>query len=162
MAFLKSLLTTGGLTAGAAAMGSVASSQGVDDDWYRRLDKPGFQPPAAAFPIVWTTLYADIALTSAGVLSARPRRARLKDDRRGYLAALTVNLVLNASWSWVFFRKHRLALALVVAALLAMSSFDLARRAGRVRRGHGLLLLPYALWCSFATVLTARLAAANS
>ena len=188
--FLKSLTKTGLLTACAAVVGSIASSDGAQSRWYRALDKPAIQPPAVAFPVVWTSLYLDIALTSAGVLSARPRgsevdgrarrrgaterhgtrrggaaergrRRRRTDPRKGYLTALTTNLVLNAGWSWVFFRQHRLLPALGVALALALSSFDLARRAGRVRGGYGWLLVPYALWCAFATVLTARVAALN-
>ena len=37
------------------------------------------------------------------------------------LAALAVNLLLNASWSWVFFKAHRIGLAIGVAAALAVS-----------------------------------------
>jgi benzodiazapine receptor len=44
--------------------------------------------------------------------------------------------------------------AIVVAGALAMSSIDLARRAGQTHRAAGIALSPYAAWCSFATVLT--------
>ena len=44
-----------------------------------------------------------------------------------------------------------------VAALLAASSIDLARRAGAAGPGHRNFLLPYAAWCSFATVLSAEI-----
>ena len=48
-----------------------------------------------------------------------------------------------------------------VAALLAASSIDLARRAGRAGRGPGLALVLYAAWCTFATALTAEIARRN-
>ena len=46
--------------------------------------------------------------------------------------ALAVNLAVNAGWSWVFFRWHRLGPAVGVAGLLTLSSADLVRRTARV------------------------------
>ena len=51
-------------TAMAAVAGSVASQQGVRG-WYTKIRKPGYVPPNAVFPVAWTTLYVDIAATSA-------------------------------------------------------------------------------------------------
>jgi tryptophan-rich sensory protein len=172
--FLKSLVTTGLLTAAAATAGSLASQE-VKGHWYRTLPKPSIQPPRAAFPVVWTALYADIALTSAGVLDAGSTLGDGTSERdrtdaaapaaagasRGYVAALIVNLLLNAGWSWSFFRLRNLPLSLGVAAALTVSSVDLVRRAARVRPGLGWLLAPYAAWCAFATVLTARIRTLN-
>lgn len=162
--FLKSLLTTGTLTAATAVAGSVASKD-VKSAWYRRLKKPAIQPPPAVFPIVWTALYADIALVSASVLSRRQATTdacgRAARRGRGYLGALLVNLALNAGWSWSFFRWHRLRLAVGVAAALAVSCAGLARRAGAVKPVLGWALAPYAAWCGFATLLSERIRRLN-
>jgi tryptophan-rich sensory protein len=146
--------TTAAVTATAIA-GSVASKE-TTSAWYRTLRKPAIQPPAAAFPVVWTTLYAGIAGASATTLEhADPSTAR------SYRRALAANLVLNASWSWVFFKAHRIGPAVGVAAVLAASSGDLARRSWQVDRRAGAALLPYAAWCGFATVLTAAIRRRN-
>src|SRR4051794_15372365 len=63
----KVLPWTAGAVAVTAAVGSVASSE-TSSIWYRGLDKPVIQPPAAVFPVVWTLLYSDIAVTSAVAL----------------------------------------------------------------------------------------------
>ena len=70
----KAIVGTALATAAAAVVGSVASREGVQN-WYPTLRKPSFNPPNAAFPIAWTTLYADIAVTSASAiaLSRRPQ-----------------------------------------------------------------------------------------
>ena len=47
-----------------AGIGSVASKPRITR-WYSRLEKPPYVPPNQVFPIAWTTLYADIAVTSA-------------------------------------------------------------------------------------------------
>lgn len=139
-------------TAAAASAGSLSSRKGVDG-WYTRIRKPSYVPPNAVFPIAWTALYADIAVTSAAAID-RFRADGRQDKARAYLVALSGNLVLNASWSWLFFTKNRLALSAASAALLAASSADLARRAADADPKLGVALSPYPLWCSFATVLS--------
>ncbi|MFL1595796.1 tryptophan-rich sensory protein [Rhodococcus ruber] len=157
--FGRTLLGTTAATAATAVAGSIAS-QDVDTRWYRRLRKPSFQPPGAVFPVVWTALYADIAVSSAVAIDELESEARV-DEATYYRAALAVNLVLNASWSWVFFKAHRLVPATVVAGALAVSSADLARRAAVAKPAAGAALGPYAVWCAFATVLSGRIARLN-
>lgn len=147
----STLVATGlGVTA-AAVSGSIASPTSVST-WYARLRKPRYQPPSAAFPVAWTTLYADIAVTSAVAIDAFEASGQ-REKARGYAAALGVNLILNAAWSWLFFRFHKLGASAVGAAVLTASSADLARRAAQADPRAGLALSAYPLWCSFATVL---------
>jgi tryptophan-rich sensory protein len=78
-----------------------------------------------------------------------------------YRVALAANLVLNAKWSWLFWRARRPWLAAVECAVLTASSADLVRRTYRLNRSAGVSLAPYALWCGFATVLSAAIAQLN-
>ena len=148
----KTLVATGLATAAAAVAGGIASREGVRG-WYTTIRKPSYVPPNAVFPIAWTTLYADIAGTSAAAID------RLRADGRGgeanaYIAALGINLVLNGGWSWVFFKQRRLGVATLAAAALAASSVDLTRRAAAADVKLGAALAPYPAWCTFATVMT--------
>jgi benzodiazapine receptor len=150
---IPTLIGTAVATASAAVIGSVASKAGVET-WYPTLKKPSYVPPNVVFPVAWTTLYADIAVTSASAIDQL--RAEGDDPKtRAYVAALGTNLVLNASWSWLFFKQHRLGPSAVAAAALAASSADLARRTAQVSPKAGLALAPYPLWCSFATLMSA-------
>lgn len=149
----KTLLATGLATAAAAVAGSLSSQKGVRG-WYTTIRKPDYVPPNLVFPIAWTALYVDIAATSAAVID-RFRADGQQAKARGYIAALGTNLVLNAGWSWVFFGKRRLAPAAVTAAVLALSSADLTRRAADADTKLGAALVPYPLWCTFATVMSA-------
>jgi benzodiazapine receptor len=141
----------------AAAVGATvaAGSAGTDvtSAWYRRLDKPPWQPPGPVFGAVWTTLYALLAFVGGRALS--------RGAGRGFSRPFTLNLVLNAAWSWVFFRAHRPALAVAESAALAVSTVDLARRTWPVDRAPGPALLPYAAWVTGATVLSADIARRN-
>lgn len=149
----STLIATSLATAAAAVVGSVASRQGVKN-WYPSLVKPGYVPPDAVFPVAWTSLYATIANTSAATLDRMADNGD-HDERRRYGLALGTNLALNASWSWLFFKAHKLGPSTVAAAALAVSSADLARRTARANPVAGLALTPYPAWCTFATVMTA-------
>lgn len=141
--------------AAAAGTGSIASPARTAA-WYARIRKPRYQPPGAVFPVVWTALYTDIAAASAVAIDGF--RAAGRDDKaRAYIAALGVNLTLNAGWSWLFFRYHKLGASALGAAVLAASSADLVRRAADADSLAGAALSPYPLWCGFATALSAHI-----
>lgn len=153
---LKTIGATAAAVLVTAVAGGAASGPAVASPWYARLRKPNYQPPGQAFPIVWPLLYADIAVVSAGTLD------RLIDDEdtrtaRRFGAALAINLGLNASWSWIFFNRHRLGSAALTAAALTVSSADLTRRALAVREQRAAPLLAYPAWCAFATVLSTHI-----
>lgn len=143
-------LFTGSLVGAAAVAGSLATEP--DGEWYRNLNKPTWQPPGIAFPIVWSSLYTDIAVTSAAVLNELERRGE-QGQAVEYRKALATNLALNSFWSWLFFRWHHLGASTLGAGVLAASSLGLAKRAGSVRPGFGVALGAYAAWTGFATVL---------
>jgi tryptophan-rich sensory protein len=146
------LAGTGLAVAAAATTGSIASP-GRTPGWYAGIRKPSYQPPSVAFPLAWTALYTDIAVTSAVTID-RFRATGREDKARSYIAALAINLLLNASWSWLFFRYHKLGASALGAAALTASSADLARRAAEADPRGGAALAPYPLWCGFATVLS--------
>src|SRR3954449_7174712 len=77
------------------------ASRPAQSAWYQALRKPAYQPPRQAFPIVWPILYADIAAASAAPLGELASHGH-GQDRRNYVVALVINLILNGGWSWLF------------------------------------------------------------
>jgi translocator protein len=150
----STLVKTTGAVLVSAAVGGLASRPATSA-WYERLKKPRFHPPAQVFPIVWPILYADIALVSASTID------RLQDRRpeqvRAYSALLTANVVMNASWTWLFFPRRQLGASAVTAAALTVTGADLTRRAVGARGSSAAVLGLYPLWCAFATVLSTRI-----
>lgn len=155
---IPTLALTGFAAAATAAIGSLA----VDPEsrYYRKLKKPGFQPKPMVFPIVWTPLYADIAITSGLALDELSGPSQVAEQQR-LAVALGVNLALNAGWTWLFFRAHRPWLAAAECVVLTVSSVDLARRVGRTDKRLGWALAPYPAWCAFATFLSGTIARLN-
>ena len=149
--------TTSAVVATAVAGGLATQPSG---EWYRSLRLPSWQPPAPAFGLVWTPLYVDLAVTSARALDALGQQDR-HDERAAYVRALGVNLVLNAGWSVLFWRSRRPWVSTIECAALAVSSADLVRRTADADSRAGAALVPYPIWCAFATVLNAAIARRN-
>jgi len=150
------------LVATSAAVGVTVAvgSAGTDvrSRWYRQLDKPSWQPPGPVFGGAWTVLYVLLALAGGRALARAGERPQ---EAPGYVGAYTGNLLLNAGWSWVFFRARRPRLAVLESAVLTASTVDLARRSWRLDRTAAVALLPYIGWTTFATALSAEIAHRN-
>lgn len=154
----RTLAAVSGATAACAAVGSLLTD--ADSAWYRRIAKPRWQPPRWAFPVVWTSLYAGTAVAASATI-ADLQEAGEDDDARAFEIALAINLALNTAWTAVFFRLRSPWLATVVAAALAVSSGDLARRAAPTGTVRAAVLGAYAGWCTFATALSLSIARRN-
>lgn len=151
-------LSTAAAVAATATVGTLASDPG--SRWYEKLRKPRFQPPGWVFPVAWTALYADIAAMGSLSIADLGEEGRTA-EQRAYIAALGVNLALNAGWSVLFFHRKQLRAASVESVLLAVSSADLVRRSARVSREKGVALSPYAGWTAFASVLSTTISVRN-
>lgn len=114
-------------------------------DWYKDLDKPSWTPPSWAFGPAWTALYVMIAI--AGWLVWRSEGCSFA------FAVWSLNIVLNAAWSWIMFGRRRIDLALVdAAAMLATIVMFIAAAWQKTPVAAG-LFIPYMLWVAFATAL---------
>jgi benzodiazapine receptor len=117
--------------------------------WYETLNKPSFRPPNAVFGPVWTILFLLMGVS----LYLIWHKGLASQDVKTALLVFLAHLVLNIGWSVLFFGLRSPGLAffeiviLWLAILLTMYLFY------RVSLISGLLLLPYALWVSFAAIL---------
>jgi len=130
------------ITFAVAAIGA----QFMPGPWYAALAKPAWTPPGWLFGPVWTVLYVMIAI-SAWLVWQRQRRVSPA------LALWGAQLVLNGIWSWLFFGLERPGLAVIDIVVLLAMIIATALAFARVSRPAALLLVPYAIWVSFATAL---------
>jgi tryptophan-rich sensory protein len=150
----RSLLRTALPVAATAALGALGTRP--DSPWYRSLAKPPWQPPAAAFGPVWTSIYALTAVAAARTLE------RLDPaERRRYAGLLAANLALNTGFSWAFFTAERPRVALADQVALEATTLALLRRSAAVDRPAAAMLAPYALWNAFAIALNADIVRRN-
>ncbi len=129
------------------ALGGWVTATSVSD-WYPTLNKPSFNPPNWLFGPVWTALYVLM-----GIAAWRVWSTAWADRARGPLALFALQLALNLGWSVVFFglRAPGPAVVVIVALEAAILATILAFR--RIDGLAAALLVPYALWVAFATVL---------
>ncbi|MFF5202850.1 TspO/MBR family protein [Micromonospora parva] len=152
---LPTLVKTAAAVTVTAAAGTAVND--TSNGWYRRLRKPSWQPPPVAFPLVWTPLYALIAVAGARALD-RTSGA----ERAAFTRAYALNLALNFGWSALFFKARRPTVALAEIAALNASNVALIRRAAHADTAAGAALAPYVAWTLFATVLNGAIVRLNS
>ena len=136
-----------GLTFAAAAIGAVTSVNAPA--FYAQLTKPSWAPAAAAFGPIWTALYMLMALAAWLAL-----REATPPFRSSLLRLYVAQLVVNALWTSLFFRWRLGAAALVDVVVLCVLVVLTTWRCSQARRASGVLMLPYAMWVTFASALT--------
>jgi benzodiazapine receptor len=144
---LPSLIVLILITFAAAAIGGLATADAVMT-WYPALAKPAWNPPSWILGPVWTLLYLMMA-AAAWLVWLR----REEQEVMPALSAYLFQLMLNASWSLIFFGLHQLGWAFAeIGALWIAIGFTL-RAFWRVSPTAGALLAPYLAWVTFAAAL---------
>jgi translocator protein len=156
----RSSLALLGFGAAVAAAGLYASRYSPRNArtnlWFRRLEKPSYQPPDYVFPIVWTTLYSMIALSGWQVWKAED-----SPERTAALRLWVKQLLANAEWTRLFFGEHRPKRALADVFLLETMIIRYIKKAKEVDRIAAMSFVPYAAWVAFATLLNAEIVRLN-
>jgi tryptophan-rich sensory protein len=137
------------LPVGVGVVAGLFTQTGVDT-WYRTIEKPSWNPPDAVFAPVWTTLYILMGIALYLVWNSKAAPAA---KRRAILFWM-VQLVLNAAWSFLFFTRHNIGLALVEIVVLWLVILITIFLFARIRKVAAWLMVPYISWVSFAMILT--------
>ena len=122
--------------------------------WYRTIQKPAWNPPDAVFAPVWTVLYI---LMGIALYLVWNNKITSLNNKRPAITFWIVQLVLNAIWSFLFFSRHNIGLALVEIILLWVAIVITIFLFARVNKMAGWLLVPYISWVSFAALLNAAI-----
>ena len=132
------------------ALAAVFGSRFMPDRWHAGLRKPSWNPPNWVFGPVWSVLYLLIAVSGWLVW-------RAAGNTWGFALTLwAIQLAVNAAWSWLFFRRHRIGAALADTAMLLMVIVAYMLAAAPLSSLAAALFIPYALWVAFATTLNFR------
>ena len=140
----------------AGAVGGLFTSPAIPG-WYAALQKPAFNPPNWIFGPVWTTLYVMMGFAAFLVWDKGWRRPGV----RHALAVFAAQLVLNVLWSALFFGARSPVAALVDIVALWLGILASIILFARVSKAGAVLMVPYLLWVSFATVLNVAIVALN-
>ena len=119
--------------------------------WYLTLNKPSWNPPSWLFGTVWTTLYVLMGIACFLIWKSN------HPLKKQALILYFVQLFLNLLWSPAFFgAANPLLGVLVIVPLWACILFCILTFR-QINIWAALLLIPYLLCVSFATVLNATI-----
>lgn len=127
----------------------VGGSITVIDDWYFSLSQPEWAPPPYMFGVIWTVVFALIAV--AGVFAWE--KAPTRRDTEIMLGMFALNGFLNLMWSFLFFRMQRPDWAFYELIILWLSIAILIAFCGRFSKISSMLLVPYLAWVTIAGLL---------
>ncbi len=155
---LSPLLALGavGLVLGASAVigrrNAPDSSHPAIRRWYRRLDKPSFTPPDAAFGAVWPVLEAGLAVGGYRLL-----RRPSGPARNAAVGLWLVNTAMVGGWTELFFREKRLGASTAASGAMVATSAAYVATAAKVDRPAAAAAVPFVAWIGFATLLAERI-----
>ena len=113
---------------------------------YNNLIKPPLSPPSIVFPIVWTLLYLLIGIS---FYSYKKNNSSEITETYYYL-----QLVINYFWSIFFFLFKWNFFSIIWILLLDIVIILLLSRYKKENKISYYLIIPYLIWCLFATYLT--------
>ena len=128
---------------------SAIATQSSVSTWYPTLSKPVFTPPNWLFAPVWTVLYILMG-TAAGMVW---NKGYYHKWVKTALYHFGFQLILNASWSILFFGMHLVVPALLIIISLFILLLFTFKWFKAVKPIAAYLLLPYLIWVAYATAL---------
>ena len=128
----------------ASTIGSLFTVNSVSS-WYVTLIKPSFNPPSWVFGPVWTILYFLMGVSLYLIW--------IKKFDKNAFTFFTIQLILNALWSIIFFGLKSPLFAFVEIIFLWVAILITIIYFYKINEISAYLLIPYILWVSFAAIL---------
>ena len=116
--------------------------------WYQTLTRSSLTPPNYIFPIAWTVLYGIL-----GVCGWLIWQEASSFQLRRIKILYSVQLLLNWSWSPLFFSYHLMGGSLIVLGAMNIAVCAIIALSYRKMNIVSVLMIPYLSWILFATYL---------
>lgn len=112
---------------------------------YPNLIQPPLAPPKIVFPIFWTILYL--------LMGTSYYLYRKEHDNHSEIFAYYTQLILNLSWTIIFFILKLRLLSIFIILIIIVLVFYLIIKFWAQKRVSAYLLIPYIIWLLFALYL---------
>jgi benzodiazapine receptor len=123
---------------------------------YKTLQKPSWSPPSYAFGIVWPILYILMGISLVIVTNSD------HPLKNWAIFLFFTQLLVNFSWTPIFFNLKQMQLALYVILLLDILVACTIILFASISKTAAMLLVPYLGWILFATMLTKSIVSQNT
>lgn len=130
------------ITQAAGILGSIATVSSVKTWYLTDLVKSSLNPPSWIFAPVWTLLFFLMGVS-----------LYLVWNKKNHLFWFWVQLILNTLWSFLFFGLRSPSLAFYEIIILWLAILITIIKFWKINRTASLLLWPYLVWVSFASIL---------
>lgn len=120
----------------------------MDLIWYNSLNKPALNPPNWIFAPMWGIIYFLMFCSFLLMIYSDTNI-----DKKPAIILFVTQLLLNFSWSPIFFYFHNIKLAFVIIFFLNLFLILTIISFFKISKISAILLIPYLLWLIFATYL---------
>ena len=114
------------------------------------IKKPCFQPPGWIIGPVWTILYIMIGVSACLIWNLDDQ---FSSKHYTAWAVFFFQMILNYAWPLLFFHYALLFVSLIDIIIMAFSIYLNIFLFYQILSMAGLLLIPYAIWVSFASII---------
>jgi benzodiazapine receptor len=121
----------------------------TQSEWFTLLDKPSFYPPSYLFSPVWIFIYALISISFSILWNI----SKNNDKALEVITLFIVNLILNISWTLMFFGTQNEVIGYTVIVFVWGTLLLLILKLQKFSRLATYLLIPYVIWVTFASYL---------
>jgi translocator protein len=136
----------------AGAIGSIFTINSIST-WYVTLNKPFFTPPNWIFGPAWITLYTIMGISLFIILKTINNKEKFISKNKVALFLFGLQLIINTIWSIIFFGLQNIFLGMVTIITLWFIVALTVIKFYKINQKAGILLIPYLVWLSFATIL---------
>ncbi len=119
-----------------------------NSEWFHNLNQPFLAPPTQVFTPVWIILYVLIIISLILFLKSKNTKSKKLP-----LIFFVSQMILNFSWTPVFFNAQNIGAALIIAGSMWFFTLLCVIFFFQYSKLASLLLLPYLFWLSFAFYL---------
>jgi tryptophan-rich sensory protein len=125
-----------------------------DSTWFESLQKPVFNPPSWIFAPVWIILYTFMAISIFRIYNLTTISNL---DKNIMYVLYILQLLLNSSWTPMFFLLQEIGFALMIIVLLLTIISFMLYKYYNLDMISFYLWIPYVVWVLFATLLNLSL-----
>ena len=128
---------------------------------FGNFNQPPLAPPAWLFPVAWTILYILMGVACYLIYRLEPKTKDEQKLQKTELIIYFLQLFFNFMWTLIFFALGARWFALGWLIAMWLMILTLILMCGKNCKAAAWCLVPYILWCTFATYLNVMIAVLN-
>ena len=124
--------------------------------WYNYLNRSPLNPPNIMFPIAWSILYVLMGISIAIIINKYidEQDLEIKKKIKNYIFLFIIQFILNMFWTYIFFGLKSPLFGFIEIIILDILIIITIIKFKTISKAASYILIPYILWCLFASYLT--------